>query len=771
MDQETTRDPGSARARLAVLTSGGDAPGMNAAVRAVVRAGIHAGGTVYAVHEGYRGLVEGGPMIREMDWNAVGGILHQGGTAIGTARSPEFRERAGRRAAAANLLVNGIDRLIVIGGDGSLTGADAFRREWPDLLAELVAAGDIAPELAAAHPTLHVVGLVGSIDNDMVGIDMTIGADSALHRITDAIDAISSTAASHQRTFVVEVMGRHCGYLALRGALAGSADWVFVPEDPPAPGWEEHLCTTLRTGRESGRRDSIVVVAEGAIDRAGQPITSEHVQRALEEGLGEDVRVTVLGHVQRGGSPSAFDRYMSTVLGAAAVEDVLASTAADEPHIVGLKNNRTVRVPLMAAVEDTHAIAAAAAAGRFDEVLERRGGGFRESLVRQRILNQVFPGASRPSAHPRTIAVLHAGGLAPGMNAAARAVARFALDRGHRVLGFQDGFVGLAAGERRELEWITVNGWGTTGGAELGTTRHDLTEDDLVRIAGTVEREGIDTLVMIGGWSGYQACHELVTARHRLPGLDVSVLAVPATIDNDLPGTDLTIGSDSALNSITEAVDKIKQSAVASSRCFVVEVMGGRCGYLALAAGLATGAERVFLPEEGVTLADLQEELVHMRTGFAQGKRVELVIRNEFANAVYTADFMARLFEEEGGPEFSVRQATLGHLQVGGAPSPFDRILAVRLASRVVDHLETQPPSSPITRFIGVEEGQVAFTDFADFPRLVDMEHHRARRQWWRGPLRPIADTMAHEPTRADDHRLRATTRNSGDSVVGAPSP
>ncbi|HLO14797.1 MAG TPA: 6-phosphofructokinase, partial [Anaerolineales bacterium] len=182
--------------RIAVLTSGGDAQGMNAAVRAVVRTGLDKGCEIYSIYEGYQGLVEGGARVRKMDWDSVGGILQQGGTIIGTARSEEFRTREGRRKAALNLMQYGIDGLIVIGGDGSLTGADTFRREWPSLLSELVQSNEITTETAAEHPNLVIVGMVGSIDNDFSGTEMTIGADSALHRITDAVDAITSTAAS-----------------------------------------------------------------------------------------------------------------------------------------------------------------------------------------------------------------------------------------------------------------------------------------------------------------------------------------------------------------------------------------------------------------------------------------------------------------------------------------------------------------------------------------------------------------------------------------------
>ena len=173
---------------------------------------------------------------------------------IGTARSADFRTREGRRKAAANLIHRGIDALVVIGGDGSLTGANLFREEWPELLAELVAEGAIPSDAALAHPMLRLAGLVGSIDNDMIGTDMTIGADTALHRIVEALDAIDSTASSHQRTFVVEVMGRHCGYLALMAALASGANWAFIPERPPAKDeWRPAMCAAMpgRAGRRA----------------------------------------------------------------------------------------------------------------------------------------------------------------------------------------------------------------------------------------------------------------------------------------------------------------------------------------------------------------------------------------------------------------------------------------------------------------------------------------------------------------------------------------
>jgi len=301
--------------RIGILTSGGDAQGMNAAVRAVVRSALSVGAEVYAIYEGYQGMIDGGDGIRKFGWDDVGSILNRGGTVIGTFRCKAMRERSGRLKAVQNLLEHGIDRLVVIGGDGSLTGLDVLRTEWTDLVAELVDTGRVSPEVAREHPSLMIAGLVGSIDNDLVGSDMTIGADTALHRIVDAIDDLTSTPASHQRSFVVEVMGRHCGYLALMAAVAGGADYVLIPERPPEDGWEDRMCAELKRGRQSGRRDSIVIVAEGATDRAGNRITSEYVRQVLEDKLGEDARVTILGHVQRGGRPSAYDRWASTWLG------------------------------------------------------------------------------------------------------------------------------------------------------------------------------------------------------------------------------------------------------------------------------------------------------------------------------------------------------------------------------------------------------------------------------------------------------------------------
>ena len=425
-----------------MLTSGGDSAGMNAAVRAAVRTARAADLEAFAVYEGLQGLIDGGDRIRPMSSADVGGILHQGGTVLGTARSPAFRTRDGLRRAAWNLIEHGIDALVVIGGDGSLSGAAELRAEWSGLLDELVAAGDIDGAQADAHRQLALVGLVGSIDNDMVGTDMTIGADTALHRIVEAVDAIQSTASSHQRTFVIEVMGRRCGYLALMGGLATGASFVFIPENPPGDDWEEAMCSVLRAGREIGRRANIVLVAEGARDRRGEPVTAGHVKSVLEERLGEDARVTILGHVQRGGAPSVFDRFLGTLLGHAAVRQ-LVEAPGDEPQLIGIRGHHLTRSPLMECVAATRSIADVVADRRYDVAMEMRGGSFTDSYrpAAHDGAGQTAPG--EPGQPALRLAVLHAGGAAPGMNTAVRVAVRVGMDRGHTMLGVRDGFRGL----------------------------------------------------------------------------------------------------------------------------------------------------------------------------------------------------------------------------------------------------------------------------------------------------------------------------------------
>jgi 6-phosphofructokinase 1 len=308
--------------KIAVLTSGGDAPGMNAAIRAVVRTGIAKGWEVFGVRNGYAGLVEG--HIEPLGARDVGNILQRGGTILGSARLPGFKDEAVRARGLTNLSDRGIDGLVVVGGNGSQTGA-----------------------LALSQAGLPVIGVASTIDNDLAGTEMTIGVDTALNIALEAIDRLRVTASSHKRAFLVEVMGRNCGYLALMAGIAGGADSVVIPEADVEP---EVIAEILQAAWTRGKLHGLVVVAEGAKHNAVR--LAQHFDR--EKGrLGFDLRVTTLGHVQRGGEPGAFDRLLATRLAAAATDCL---ERGEQGKLVGLIRGEVKTTPLGEIVGKTKAI-------------------------------------------------------------------------------------------------------------------------------------------------------------------------------------------------------------------------------------------------------------------------------------------------------------------------------------------------------------------------------------------------------------------------------
>jgi 6-phosphofructokinase 1 len=458
--------------------------------------------------------------------------------------------------------------------------------------------------------------------------------------------------------------------------------------------------------------------------------------------MGEEVRETVLGHVQRGGSASAFDRNLGTLLGNDAVNTLMNIKPDDEPKLIGLRGNRITHSPLEECVKENQNIVKALAEHNYEKVMDLRGSSFREALQTFNTMLRALPHPPQKGQKRYKLAVMHAGAPAPGMNTAVRAAVRIGLDKGHTILGIRNGFPGLANQEIIELNWMSVNGWASMGGAELGTNRKIPSGSDIYNIARTLEEQQIQGVLIIGGWTAYESVFKLFNSRENYPAFNIPFICLPASISNNLPGSELSIGADTALNNIVEAIDKIKDSAVAQSRVFVVEVMGRYCGYLALMSGLATGAERVYMHEEGVTLNDLLKDVEILNARFTSGKRLGLMIRNEYANAIYSTSFICSLFEEEGKDLFDVRQSILGHMQEGGKPSPFDRIQATRLATRCINYLIQQLDSgSSQAAFIGLQGKEIEFHNFEDFDHLVDFKFQRPKEQWWL-ELRPILTTL-----------------------------
>ncbi len=309
--------------KIAVLTSGGDSPGMNAAIRAVVRSCAYHNLECVGVFRGLQGLIEGD--FKTLDARSVKNIINRGGTFLKSARSKDFMEKEGREKAHENLVAEGIDALVAIGGDGTFRGASVFIKEFD----------------------FPIVGLPGTIDNDIHGTDNTIGYDTALNTVVEAIDKIRDTANSHNRLFLVEVMGRDAGHIALNAGIGAGAEEILIPEEDLG---KERLIESLERSKKSGKTSSIIVVSEG--DQIGKNIfgLADFITDNLE---GYDVRVTVLGHIQRGGSPSCYDRVLASRMGVAAVDALLEGK---RDIMIGTQNNKMVEVPFEEAIKEKQKI-------------------------------------------------------------------------------------------------------------------------------------------------------------------------------------------------------------------------------------------------------------------------------------------------------------------------------------------------------------------------------------------------------------------------------
>ncbi|CAG8577502.1 9622_t:CDS:10 [Acaulospora colombiana] len=756
--------------RVAVLTSGGDSAGMNAAVRAVVKQAIVRGCETYIVREGYEGLVRGneeavgsndesgyvtppngesrgveanlrfgygsllkdgesdsvdtpgakslkGRYIVRVGWDDVRGWMGEGGTIIGTARCAAFRTIEGRTKATLNLIKEGINALVVCGGDGSLTGADKLRAEWPELVQSLRQSGNITEEQANTYQHLVIVGLVGSIDNDMAMTDLTIGAPTALHRICESMDNISSTASSHSRAFVIEQF-----FSEYEGECSGGADFVFIPECPPtSDDWEEEMCEVIK--REPTTRTST---------RSNQTMLKIFYATSYNWIL----ELPLLDTLNEEGDPP-------TLQGVEAVNALLESTPDTPSYMIGINENKISRVPLVEAVQQTQAVATAIGNKDFVKATDLRDPEFKESFQGFLTVSSLDPKHMLPKEKHLRIAIMHIGAPAGGMNAATRTAARYCLAHGHTPLAVQNGFKGLLDDSIYPLSWLKVDSWMTRGGSELGTNRF-LPKEDLGAIASKFQKHGIDGLFMIGGFEAFSALLTLEEARKHYPQFYIPMVHLPATLSNNVPLTEFSLGSDTSLNALVDACDSIKQSASASrNRVFIVETQGGTYSLI----DVQTGAVLVYSPEVGMNLNALRSDIKFLKRryeldekGKAEGR---LVLKSEKASSVFTLDIITNVLKEEGGSLFDARSASLGHTLQGGIPSPMDRARAARLSLKCMNFIEehawalkAQPekgrkPKKSSAAVITITGSSVNFTQVQDLVEHADMKNRRGENVWW----------------------------------------
>jgi 6-phosphofructokinase 1 len=507
------------------------------------------------------------------------------------------------------------------------------------------------------------------------------------------------------------------------------------------------MADAIDKARQIGRHHQIVIVAEGARHADGLHIHSDEVKTILSKRLGIDVRLTVLGHVQRGGAPTAFDRILATRLGAAAVDRLLRPSATGHHHMLGLSRNTVQATPLEEVLEKSQAVREEIENSNYSKALELRGESFRQALGLVKTLTRITP--AQKHCEEGGVAVLTAGADAPGMNAAVSVAARCLLNQGFPVYGAVNGFAGLIQDQFRELDWHELEAWVYRPSSEIGTARvHvDLDPEKIAQIAQNFKKRNLKGLIAIGGWDTYFKIHQLLQARKDFQALQIPIIVVPASIDNNLPCTAFSVGADTALNNIVDAVDKIGHTAGATSRTFIVEVMGRQCGFLALMGALASGAEKAYLPETGINLAELNRDVEIFKNSFAFGKKMIICLRNEHCSRRYTTDFIHRVFEEESNGAFEVRTAILGHLQRGGTPTAFDRILASRMgATAAFSILDAMKNSKDDVLTLGLRGRGITAIAFKEAFDEMDIKHQRPKNQWFMELVEVAGALAKHAP-------------------------
>lgn len=430
-------------------------------------------------------------------------------------------------------------------------------------------------------------------------------------------------------------------------------------------------------------------------------ITPSEVRDLLSNELKLDTRITTLGHVQRGGNACAYDRMLSTLQGVEAVIAVLEATPETPTPVIAIIENKIVRKPLVEAVEATQAVAKAIEAKDFDHAMELRDAEFAEYNRTYLMTTETDqPKLHLPSNKCMRIAIIHVGAPAGGMNSATRAAVAYCMTRGHKPIAIHNGFPGLCRhhadkpiGSVRDISWLDVEGWANRGGSEIGTNR-GLPSEDIETTAKCFELYKFDAIFAIGGFEAFTALSELRKAREKYSAFCIPMILLPATISNNVPGTEYSIGSDTCLNALVQYCDAIRQSASASRRrVFVVETQGGKSGYVATLAGLCVGALCVYTPEEGINIHMMHRDIEYLRQEFAkdkgQNRAGKLILRNEQASSTYTTEMIANMIRDEAKGRFESRFVVPGHVQQGGTPSPMDRVRAVRLAVKCIQHLES----------------------------------------------------------------------------------
>lgn len=727
--------------RLGILTSGGDSPGMNSAVRSIVRYSLKNNIKVFGIYRGFDGLIRGD--IRSLGWDSETHSSGQSGTYLLSARSNRFKTREGRKEAAYNLFIRNINALVVIGGEGTMEGALILKNEFKELCKELIAekkilqkpikkpvkASDISAGISLSTEKvediiidygepdssgeiqvdveklyeIQIVGIPGTIDNDIAGTDFTLGSNTAITRVFEVVEKLTSTMRSHKRVFVLECMGRNCGWITLMAGFAVEAEYILIPEIP-CKNWREDMIRSLKTAYFNHKLNILVCVSEGAINEDGSKITIDEVTQVIENAE-MDVRSIVIGHVQRGGLTTAQDRFLGTLFGLHAVEYIM--NGKNDPVMIGNVDKEFIFLDLKKVVDSSKLIEKHFSDRAYDAVLQMRSAFFREiyqiyELHRHELSKKFF----REHLYPREysighlhahserkldstsqisermtqyfsekkqmrIAILAEGLNSGGMNTVLNSLVQFGLCKDIEIFYFFDGYNGLRDMNARRADIFEFSLVHALGGIAIGTS--EMKKMDAEMVERKIEELQVDFLVVIGG-----------TANLKLANKCKKIVVIPTTIANNFPGTDMSIGSDTALNAILTASEasRLTASSYEKSLC-MIEIGGGKCGYLTIMAGISCSAFEIFYPESS-QLEDLVKIKERIRVAFEDQRKDSVIIfRNRTVFENISTEALCQVINPGG--DVRCEYIILGHLERGISPSVQDCIMARLSAYKAIE--------------------------------------------------------------------------------------
>lgn len=754
--------------RLGILTSGGDSPGMNSAMRSIIRYSLKNSIKVYGIYRGYDGLIKGD--IRLLGWNSETDFSGQSGTYLLSARSDQFKTREGRKKAALNLLVRNISALVIKGGEGTMKGALMFKNEFKELCKEILEEekmsslisqkavrdnsnvstpcsdegknsldtekiSDIIFEYSNLEisndfdniPTepydLQIIGIPGTIDNDIMGTDYTLGSDTALNRVAEIVEKLNSTMRSHKRVFVLECMGRNCGWITLMAGYAIEADYIIIPEVPPKD-WKKDMIDTVKTVYYNHKRNVFVFISEGAVDSDGNRILTKEVEEEIRKS-GLEVRSLVIGHVQRGGMTTSKDRFLGTMFGIKAVEYII--DGYKEAVMVANVNDEFTFVNLEEIVKKAEDEKIAFNNKEYSKVLQMRSKFFqnvyeiyerhRKDLVRlffnEHLYSREYMAGymhaneekkleivmkipecitkMAKTTKKQRIGFLTEGPCSCGMNTILNSLVQYGLCRNFDVFYFFNGYEGLINGEIRQADIFEFSLGHNQGGTIIGTSVSNGLDIDLINKK--IEEYQLDYLIIAGG-----------TINIKIAVSSSKIIIIPCTVANNFPGTDMSIGSETALNAISVVAESCRLTAASINKTvFIIEIGGGKCGFLTVMGGISCAVFDTLRPLS-TNIEDLILIKKKIKLTLEMRKRASLIIfRNESSFEYISTKSLCEIICNEDKIRYN--WSVLGHLECGIFPSIIDRINSRLSAYKAIESCVEGVKSG----IIGIDGDQVSF--------------------------------------------------------------